>query len=69
MQRFSNIVNAQAVASAELFESRNPATGEVLGLVAQSSAHEVSLAVAAAKAAQPGWAARTDEERKALVHR
>ena len=69
MQRFSNIVNAQAVASAELFESRNPATGEVLGLVAQSSAEEVSLAVAAAKAAQPGWAARTDEERKALVHR
>lgn len=69
MQRFSNIVNAQAVASAELFESRNPATGEVLGLVAQSSADEVSLAVAAAKAAQPGWAARTDEERKALVHR
>ena len=69
MQRFSNIVNAQAVASAELFESRNPATGDVLGLVAQSSAEEVSLAVAAAKAAQPGWAARTDEERKALVHR
>ena len=69
MQRFSNIVNAQAVASAELFESRNPATGEVLGLVAQSSAEEVSLAVAAAKAAQPGWAARSDEERKALVHR
>ena len=69
MQRFSNIVNAQAVASAELFESRNPATGEVLGLVAQSSVEEVSRAVAAAKAAQPGWAARTDEERKALVHR
>lgn len=69
MQRFRNIVNAQAVESAELFESRNPATGEVLGLVAQSSADEVSLAVAAAKAAQPGWAARTDEERKALVQR
>ncbi|HKU27173.1 MAG TPA: aldehyde dehydrogenase family protein, partial [Candidatus Sulfotelmatobacter sp.] len=69
MQSFNNIVNAQAVVSAELFESRNPATDEVLGMVSQSSADEVNRAVAAARAAQPGWASRASEERKALTHR
>lgn len=67
MDTFKNIVNAQPIASAELFESHNPATGKTLGLVPQSSADEVSRAVAAAKAAQPEWAARSDKERKALV--
>lgn len=67
METFNNVVNARAVASAELFRSRNPATGETLGMVPQSSADEVERAVAAAKAAQPGWAARSDDERKALV--
>lgn len=69
METFNNVVNAQAVSSAELFESRNPATDEILGTVPKSSADEVNRAVAAAKAAQPEWAARSDEERKALVHR
>lgn len=69
METFNNVVNARAVASSELFESSNPATGETLGRVPRSSADEVSRAVAAAKAAQPAWAARSDGERKALVHR
>lgn len=67
MQTFSNIVNGRAVASAATFESRNPATGEVLGLVPHSTPEQVDAAVAAAKAAQPAWAARPDAERKALL--
>lgn len=54
METFKNVVDARTVASAELFESRNPATGETLGMVPQSSADEVDRAVAAAKAALPG---------------
>ncbi|RMF63570.1 MAG: aldehyde dehydrogenase family protein, partial [Cyanobacteria bacterium J069] len=35
----------------------NPATGEVFATVAMGSTADVDRAVAAAKAAQPGWAA------------
>lgn len=41
----------------------NPATGESLGRVAEASATDVDLAVAAAKAAQPAWAATPPTER------
>ena len=37
------------------FESRNPATGELLAAVAQGSSEDVDQAVACAKEAQPGW--------------
>jgi acyl-CoA reductase-like NAD-dependent aldehyde dehydrogenase len=67
MKSFANTVNGRAVSSANGFESKNPATGEVLGLVPNSSAEQVAQAVAAARAAQPGWAARPDVERKALT--
>jgi len=67
MKSFANTVNGCAVSSAHGFESKNPATGEVLGLVPHSSAEQVAQAVAAARVAQPGWAARPDAERKALT--
>ncbi|WP_397535587.1 aldehyde dehydrogenase family protein [Roseateles sp.] len=67
MKSFANTVNGRAVSSVNGFESKNPATGEVLGLVPNSSAEQVAQAVAAARAAQPGWAARPDAERKALM--
>ncbi len=67
MKTYENIVNGRSVGSARTFESKNPATGEVLGLVPHSSAEQVAEAVAAAKAAQPAWAARPDAERKALL--
>jgi len=69
MKTFQNIVNGTGVTSAHSFESMNPATGEVLGLVPKSTPEQVAQAVAAAKAAQPGWAARPDAERKALTMR
>ncbi|WP_448811749.1 aldehyde dehydrogenase family protein [Agromyces bauzanensis] len=50
-------------------EVRDPATGEVLGRVADSITADVAAAIATAKAAQPAWAARSDEERRAILHK
>lgn len=69
MQTFTNTVNGRPVTSTENFESKNPATGETLGLVPRSSREEVAAAIAAAKAAQPGWAALPDEQRCALLQK
>jgi acyl-CoA reductase-like NAD-dependent aldehyde dehydrogenase len=49
------------------FEKRRPADGSLLCRVARSGAAEVDDAVAAARAAQPGWARLTPVERGALV--
>lgn len=67
MQIFFNTVNGQAVLSEQQFESINPATGMTLGRVPQSTAEDVAQAVAAARSAQPAWAARPDAERQALL--
>ncbi len=67
MKTYLNFVNGQPVASEKTFESFNPATGEVLGLAPISTAAQVKAAIAAARAAQPAWAARPDGERKALM--
>ena len=48
-------------------EKRSPATGEVISTLARSDAADVDLAVAAARAAQPAWAARTVPERGRLL--
>lgn len=67
MQTFANTINGRAETAASTFESRNPATGEVLGRVPLSTPEQVARAVAAARAAQPAWAARPEAERKALL--
>lgn len=67
MKTYTNTVNGRAEGAARTFESMNPATGATIGLVPHCSAEQVAAAVAAAKAAQPAWAARPDAERKALV--
>lgn len=67
MKTYLNVMNGRGLLSPTTFESRNPATDEVLGLVPSSTAEQVKQAVAAARAAQPDWAARPDEERKALI--
>jgi len=56
--RVHHLINGNAVASPEYFETVNPATQEVLAEVAAGTAAEVDAAVAAAKAAFPVWAAR-----------
>jgi betaine-aldehyde dehydrogenase len=55
--------------SGERFASINPATGEVLGYVVAAGSSQVNAAVAAAKQAQPAWAAMTGAERARILHR
>ncbi|QRY82645.1 aldehyde dehydrogenase family protein [Tsukamurella tyrosinosolvens] len=45
----------------------DPATGEAVGRVAEPGVADLDAAVAAARAAQPGWAARGDAGRAALL--
>ncbi len=67
MNSYLNTVNGRSVGSDQAFESINPATGEPIGRVPVSSRQQVADAIAAARAAQPAWAARPDAERKALM--
>ncbi|WP_077035530.1 aldehyde dehydrogenase family protein [Pelomonas sp. KK5] len=67
MQVHANVLNGHAETSPTTFDSRNPATGAVLGQVYSSTREQVAAAVAAARAAQPAWAARPDSERQALL--
>ncbi|KUF10482.1 aldehyde dehydrogenase family protein [Pseudoponticoccus marisrubri] len=55
--RFGHFIDGAFTAPSEGFESRNPATGEVLAELTQASQADVDSAVAAARRAQPGWAA------------
>lgn len=64
-----HLIDGRPVASARVFETTNPATGEVLAEVARGGADEVNAAVAAAKAAFPAWAARPAAERAKLMHK
>jgi len=67
MTMIQHIINGQKVDSAESFETLNPATGEKLADVASGGADEVNAAVAAARAAFPGWAATPAKERARLM--
>ena len=50
------------------FETRNPATGELLAIVAQADAREVDFAVRAARRALPGWQALTGHQRARFLY-
>jgi 5-carboxymethyl-2-hydroxymuconic-semialdehyde dehydrogenase len=67
--RIEHLINGKPVAGKSYFESVNPATQEVLAEVAAGDEADVNLAVAAAKAAFPGWAATAAPKRAALVRR
>jgi succinate-semialdehyde dehydrogenase/glutarate-semialdehyde dehydrogenase len=54
-------------ASGRTFESCNPATGEVLGKVADAGADDAKAAIEAAARAFPAWAARTPYDRSAFL--
>ena len=54
--RFGHFIDGKFTAPGDCFESRNPATGEVLAQVTQANTDEVNAAVAAARKAQPRWA-------------
>lgn len=65
-----NLINGRACAgSAGVDERRSPATGKAVGTFALSSGSDVAAAVAAARAAQPAWAARTVVDRGLVLRR
>ncbi|MFJ5921197.1 aldehyde dehydrogenase [Kitasatospora sp. NPDC092948] len=61
-------IGGERVASAETFTDVSPIDGGVLGEIARGTAAEAHAAVAAAKAAFPGWAATPRAERARLLH-
>jgi 5-carboxymethyl-2-hydroxymuconic-semialdehyde dehydrogenase len=67
--RIEHLIDGAAVAGAEYFETRNPATQEVLAQVARGGSKEIDAAVGAAKAAFPRWAGKPAAERARLLRR
>ncbi|MFC3614711.1 aldehyde dehydrogenase family protein [Lutimaribacter marinistellae] len=53
--RFGHFIDGVFTEPGDGFESRNPATGEVLATLSQATQADVDAAVAAARKAQPGW--------------
>lgn len=58
-----------ASSGSDLREVYNPADESVVGVVAAGDVEDVERAVAAARAAQPGWAALTPMERAGFLHK
>jgi len=69
MSEFQLLINGRLVDGDDEFEVINPATEQVLALCARASAAQLDEAVLAAKAAFPGWAARTLEGRREIILR
>ena len=67
--QINHLINGKPVASASYFETINPATQDVLAEVASAGETEVNAAVAAAKAAFPGWAATPAPQRARLMRK
>jgi acyl-CoA reductase-like NAD-dependent aldehyde dehydrogenase len=68
MQQFDMTINGEAVKASSTFDVINPATGEAFAQCQAGDASHVDQAVAAARAAFPGWAATSDDDRKAACH-
>lgn len=61
-------IGGERVASAASFPDHSPIDGSLLGEIASGAAAEAHAAVAAAKAAFPGWAATPRAERARILH-
>lgn len=64
-QTFALIIGGRHVATADRFEVRNPATGEIVGYCPDASEADLDAAVAAATEAFRSWRAVPDAERRA----
>ncbi len=69
MMPIAHLIDGRRVESDTRFETLNPATQEVLAEVCAGGAAEVHAAVAAAKAAAPGWAGKPATERARIMRR
>lgn len=67
-RRFGLFIGGGFTRPHDLFETRNPATGEVLAEVTQASADDVGRAVAAARRAFGPWSRRSGHERARVLY-
>ncbi|NRA99584.1 MAG: aldehyde dehydrogenase family protein [Rhodobacteraceae bacterium] len=66
--KFGQYINGQWTKPAKTFDSRNPATGDVLAKVSQANAKDVGAAVSAARKAQKKWASLPGHERAKVLY-
>jgi delta 1-pyrroline-5-carboxylate dehydrogenase len=68
-KELKNYVGGAWVATGKLFDSVDPTTGRVTGVVHEAGRAEVDAAVAAAKAALKGpWGSMSQEARRTMLH-
>jgi acyl-CoA reductase-like NAD-dependent aldehyde dehydrogenase len=68
MQTYPLIVDGQKITTGKMLEVRNPADGTVVGVCPTADAALLDRAVAAARRAQPAWAALPDSARVAKMN-
>ncbi|MCK0137630.1 aldehyde dehydrogenase family protein [Aliiroseovarius sp. F47248L] len=66
--QFGLYIGGRMTAVGDTFDSKNPATGEVLAQVTQASPDDVDAAVTAARKAQRKWAALSGHERAKYLY-
>jgi aldehyde dehydrogenase (NAD+) len=71
MKQYLNYINGEwcAATTGKFVEIQNPATGEILGEVTQSSEEDVNRAVEAAKVAQKSWRLVPAPERAEILYK
>jgi len=64
-----HFINGERVSSEDTFTNVSPIDASALGDIARGGQREVDLAVEAARAAFPGWAATSPADRAAILHK
>src|SRR5690606_6067653 len=67
-RRFGHYIDGAWTDPGTTFSSDNPATGESLAQITDGTAEDVDRAVAAARAALPGWSALSGYQRGKYLH-
>lgn len=66
--RFGHFIDGTMTPVGEVFESRNPANGEILAHLSQATQDDVDAAVKAARRAQPKWEAAGGHARAKVIY-
>ncbi|KAM8963484.1 2-aminomuconic semialdehyde dehydrogenase isoform 2-T2 [Lycaon pictus] len=69
LMTLENFINGKFVPCNSYIDSYDPSTGEVYCRVPNSGKEEIEAAVEAARAAFPGWSARSPQERSKVLYR
>ena len=67
-RKFGHFIDGIFCEGAVYFETRNPATNEVLAQITQGSENDVNSAIAAARKAQPAWEGLDGHERARYLY-